>query len=67
MIDPGQPIMFDSDLPPGRGAGFWQMDPGRSDDSLSSNGGATSKVAKFFIFVLVFGGMGLGFADMLLR
>ncbi len=68
QIDPGQPIMFDSSSPPGRGTGYWQMDPGRSDDEFSSNvGSQQSRVRAFFVFVFVFGVIGIAAMDMLYR
>lgn len=68
QIDPGQPIMFDSESPPGRGTGYWQMDPGRPDDSISMpNDAQRPKVVSLCIFGLVFGVMALGIGDMLLR
>lgn len=68
QIDPGQPIMFDSSSPPGRGTGYWQMDPGRSDDDFSSDvASQQSRVRAFVIFSFVFGVIGIAAIDMLLR
>lgn len=68
QIDPGQPIMFDESSPPGRGTGYWQMDPGRSDYEFSNDtNGQQSAVRAILIFALVFGVIGVAAIDMLLR
>ena len=39
QVDPSQPIIFDSDAFPGRGAGYWQADPfgaSRDDEPRST-------------------------------
>lgn len=75
LIDPSQPIMFDSDSPPGRGAGYWQINPRRSyfsddelDDSTVSSTPDTKigRIASRVVFAIVFGGIPLAALHMLL-
>jgi len=71
QIDPGQPIMFDTESAPGRGTGYWQMDPGRAYDwgehpSARSDTRA-GRIVNRMVLVAVFVGIPLAALDMLLR
>lgn len=71
QIDPSQPIMFDSDAPPGRGTGYWQMDPGRAHDW--DNGASpdtdtlAGRIVNQIVLIMVFIGLPLAALDMILR
>ena len=71
MIDPSQPIYFDSDSAPGRGQGYWQMDPDRAydwDDAASPNSDTLAgRIAQRIVAVAVIVGLPLAALDMLLR
>ena len=78
LIDPSQPIIFDTDTAPGRGIGYWQINPRRSyflDDGVEDGDetgtpepeSLTTKVTRRLFLAIVFGGIAIGAADMLLR
>lgn len=71
IIDPTQPVYFDADSPPGRGQGYWQMDPDRAydwDSAASPNSDTLAgRILQRIVFVLVVAGLPLAALDMLLR
>jgi hypothetical protein len=71
VIDPSQPVYFDSDSPPGRGQGYWQMDPDRAYDwgytASPNNDTLAGRIAQRIVIVMVVAGIPLAALDMLLR
>ena len=76
LIDPSQPIYFDTDSAPGRGIGYWQMNPRRMyflDDGLGDSGASAAKdtvagrIARRVVLTVVILGIPLAVLDMLLR
>lgn len=60
IIDTSQPIMFDTDTMPGKGAGTWQLHPHMGDNRPSGGDNATdkvSKVARMTVAALIGGGL----------
>lgn len=75
LIDPSQPIIFDTESAPGRGIGYWQMNPRRmyffddgqdECDSLQTEETKADRIARRIIFTIVFGGILLAVLHMML-
>jgi len=70
-IDPTQPIMFDSDSPPGRGTGYWQVGPDRGDDWDDDTSpridNRTTRILDRFLWTALFLGLPVAALDMMLR
>ena len=76
LVDPSQPIYFDNESAPGRGIGYWQMNPRRLyflDDGLDdsdvppASDTKAGRIVRRLVFVAVLGGIPLAALDMLLR
>jgi hypothetical protein len=72
LIDPTQPIYFDSDTAPGRGMGWWQMKPrlfmdDGDDDIVTSPATDTlaGRIAYRLVFAVVLAGIPLAALHMM--
>jgi len=60
IIDTSQPIMFDTDTMPGKGAGTWQLHPSIGAERRIGVNQATdrvSKIARLTVAILIGGGL----------
>jgi hypothetical protein len=73
LIDPTQPIYFDSDSAPGRGMGWWQMKPrlfmddgGDDIETSPTPDTLAGRFASRLVFAVVLGGIPLAALHMML-